>query len=61
LLLKSIAKYIVIRMQRTPGTEYRINDRTTLSAPLDRLVWSNKVFDFKYRFSLPLAYEFRDN
>lgn len=40
------------------GTRYEVNKRTTLSATLDRLVWGNTVFDFKYRFSLTLAYGF---
>ena len=40
------------------GVEYRLNDKTTLSTSIDRLVWGNSVYDFKYRLDVTLAREF---
>jgi hypothetical protein len=40
------------------GFDYHVNDKTTLSATVQRLVWGEFVFDFKYSLDVRLSREF---
>jgi hypothetical protein len=40
------------------GFDYRIDEKNTLSATVQRLVWGQFVFDFKYSIDVRLTHEF---
>jgi len=40
------------------GFDYRVNDKYTMSATVQRLVWGQFVFDFKYSVDMRLTREF---